>query len=495
MFHTMEYLTLPENFREVHRTFDVTAESSTLSARNPRIPELHILLASPHSPEQLMAVMAWLAVLSKDEAEDASQAVQILFMAHSSAPETRKSSLAERAHLTQEMAALGVDGIIFEEPEGFSLALEIRSIILRLAQQDSTFKRRVQQIRHLRKMEQGIKTFVWERLAPHAQFQMSAAGSSFEANGAPRIPGYGLGRPIGTGSCGDVLLLHPRKPRPGQTATEVLKVINKRRCLQLDSVTKMARYIEVMQLLACEGNRHPNIVQFYEVYHSPNFISLRMEFAGMMNLFQHLQGGGGDRSLCPLGPREVFTCMTQMLDALTHLHNVVEVCHRDIKPENVIADNGTGDWVFKLADFDTSVRIRGGISKCSNKCGTLPFVAPEVVLGKHTYCAKAADVWSTGMVFFELFLGARSIQRFLSVEVPTVSLQSKEAENLVKAIAAAFHDVNNLSQALVRQCRQCVVPVLKHARPVLLGMLEVDPDARMDSTELSSHLVELNPYA
>eukprot|EP00316_Scyphosphaera_apsteinii_P008012 CAMPEP_0119346466 /NCGR_PEP_ID=MMETSP1333-20130426/108017_1 /TAXON_ID=418940 /ORGANISM="Scyphosphaera apsteinii, Strain RCC1455" /LENGTH=817 /DNA_ID=CAMNT_0007358967 /DNA_START=57 /DNA_END=2510 /DNA_ORIENTATION=- len=87
--------------------------------------------------------------------------------------------------------------------------------------------------------------------------------------------------------------------------------------------------------------------------------------------------------------------MAECLAGMYYLHEH-DVIHRDIKPQNVlIAKNGH----VKLADF--------GLSTSTNrrkKCGTLPYMAPEV-LEMCNDVSGAIDLWSIGVMVHELMTG------------------------------------------------------------------------------------------
>lgn len=61
---------------------------------------------------------------------------------------------------------------------------------------------------------------------------------------------------------------------------------------------------------------------------------------------------------------------------------------------------------LKISDFGLSTVFRhlGKERKLSRKCGTPPYVAPEVFAGLE-YHAEAADVWSCGIVLVALLAG------------------------------------------------------------------------------------------
>jgi len=92
------------------------------------------------------------------------------------------------------------------------------------------------------------------------------------------------------------------------------------------------------------------------------------------------------------------------------------VAHRDIKPENLLL---TDDDVLKISDFGlaTVFRYKGKERPLEKRCGTIPYMAPEV-LQKPNYAAESADIWSCGVVLLAMLTGGESQNGVLHIKLP-----------------------------------------------------------------------------
>ncbi|GAU20990.1 hypothetical protein TSUD_201390 [Trifolium subterraneum] len=89
----------------------------------------------------------------------------------------------------------------------------------------------------------------------------------------------------------------------------------------------------------------------------------------------------------------------QLIDAVDYCHNN-GVYHRDLKPENLLIDSKGN---LKVSDFGLSA-LKKSDDVLSTRCGSPCYVAPEVLMNKG-YDGAAVDVWSCGVILFELLAG------------------------------------------------------------------------------------------
>ncbi|XP_009606835.1 CBL-interacting serine/threonine-protein kinase 21 isoform X1 [Nicotiana tomentosiformis] len=167
-----------------------------------------------------------------------------------------------------------------------------------------------------------------------------------------------------------------------------IKIIDKHMIKQNNLVCQVKREIRTMKLLS-----HPSIVQIYEVIGTETKIYIIMEYI--------LGGPLSDKMsyIKRLEEKEARKYFQQLIDAVGHCHSK-GVYHRDLKPQNLLLD-GKGN--IKVSDFGLSTLAKAS-SLLSTTCGSPSYVSPEL-LGQKGYEGGAADIWSCGVILFELLAG------------------------------------------------------------------------------------------
>ncbi|CAC5393867.1 TSSK [Mytilus coruscus] len=88
-----------------------------------------------------------------------------------------------------------------------------------------------------------------------------------------------------------------------------------------------------------------------------------------------------------------------IVKAVEYCHSI-GIAHNDIKLENVLLSNGC----VKLADFGFA-KSSVIVAESEEFCGTLPYAAPEVIMGMEHNTMKA-DMWSMGVMLYVMLFGA-----------------------------------------------------------------------------------------
>nr|GMC60696.1 serine/threonine-protein kinase AtPK2/AtPK19-like [Ipomoea batatas] len=126
---------------------------------------------------------------------------------------------------------------------------------------------------------------------------------------------------------------------------------------------------------------HPFIVQLRYSFQTKYRLYLVLDFVNGGHLFFQLHHQGLFREDLAL----IYTA--EIVSAVSYLHEK-GIMHRDLKPENVLLD---AEGHVVLADFGLEKQF-DETTRSNSMCGTLEYMAPEIVLGKgHN---KAVDWWS-----------------------------------------------------------------------------------------------------
>ena len=159
--------------------------------------------------------------------------------------------------------------------------------------------------------------------------------------------------------------------------------------------------------------RHRNIVQVLGNGRDETLglIYIVMEYIQGKTLKDYLQDKG------PLSLPEVLEISRQIADALAYAHaQSPSVIHRDIKPTNIMIEDFSGRVV--LLDFGIAKELddaRESHTRTGFMIGTWKYSSPEQL--RHEPLTGSADVYSLGMVMYEMYTGK---QFFAGLEEPAV---------------------------------------------------------------------------
>lgn len=198
---------------------------------------------------------------------------------------------------------------------------------------------------------------------------------------------------------------------------------------------------------------HPNIVSVFEFGNVEDIYYFLMEFVDGSTLREVVRAG-------QLAPEHALAIVPKLCDALQYAHDQA-VVHRDIKPENILMAK---DGAVKIADFGLS-RIVGNenqaaaqtaLTQANQVLGTPRYMAPEQLEGSH-HVDHRADIYSLGVVFYEMLTGELPIGRF---EVPSQKVQidvrldevvlrtlEKEPQRRYQAASAIKSDLDSIASS------------------------------------------------
>lgn len=159
---------------------------------------------------------------------------------------------------------------------------------------------------------------------------------------------------------------------------------------------------------------HPNIVKIYDVSYGDNLQYIVMEYVEGITLKEYIEQQGR------LDLREAIYFITQILRALQHAHDK-GIVHRDIKPQNILL---VSDGTIKVTDFGIARFSRSETrTMTEGAIGSVHYISPEQAKGSFT--DAKTDLYSAGVVLYEMLTGKLPFQSDNAVSVALMQLQNE----------------------------------------------------------------------
>lgn len=247
-----------------------------------------------------------------------------------------------------------------------------------------------------------------------------------------------------------------------------VKIINRRKALNAGgAMVGVDRELQILRKL-----HHPNIVALKSFYEDMDNYYLVMELVPGGDLMDFVAANGA------IGEDATQVITKQILEGISYVHKL-GILHRDLKPDNILIMQDDPILV-KITDFGLA-KISDNATFMKTFCGTLAYVAPEVITGKFDNSQDASrpnysclvDIWSLGCLVYVL----------LTSHLPFNG--KTQAQMFQKIKQGEFHEspLNSYN----------VSPV---GREFLKACLQVDPRQRMTAEKALQHewLLSLDSY-
>lgn len=159
---------------------------------------------------------------------------------------------------------------------------------------------------------------------------------------------------------------------------------------------------------------HPNIVSIYDVGEEDDLYYIVMEYVHGMTLKQYIQQHS------PVNVDKAIDIMKQLTIAMSHAHQN-HIVHRDIKPHNILLDE---EGNVKITDFGIAMALSAtSITQTNSVLGSVHYLSPEQARGG--MATKKSDIYSLGIVMFELLTGRLPFSGESAVSIALKHLQSE----------------------------------------------------------------------
>ncbi|XP_027130727.1 ribosomal protein S6 kinase alpha-5 isoform X2 [Larimichthys crocea] len=170
-----------------------------------------------------------------------------------------------------------------------------------------------------------------------------------------------------------------------------MKVLKKATIVQK---AKTAEHTRTERQVLEHIRQSPFLVTLHYAFQTDTKLHLILDYVNGGELFTHLV------QRVRFKEQEVALYSGEIVLALEHLHKL-GIVYRDLKLENILLDS-SGHIV--LTDFGLSKEF-DQMERAFSVCGTIEYMAPEIVEGGESGHDKAVDWWSLGVLMYELLTG------------------------------------------------------------------------------------------
>lgn len=288
--------------------------------------------------------------------------------------------------------------------------------------------------------EFSLNSTNWEFNKDHTDF----LGNGTVEPGTVIAHRYALIERIGRGGMGEVWVAQQSKPIKRKVAIKLIHA-------GMDSRQVLRRFNAERQALALM--EHPNIATIYDGGTTTNgrpYFAMELVEGVMVTEYC-------DR--CQLTVRERLVLFRQICEAVQHAHQK-GLIHRDLKPSNILVTETGGIPSCKIIDFGLAKAVQGSQSLTEASLntafgavlGTPMYMAPEQLRVSQQDVDTRADLYSLGVILYELLTGSTPIERdrvkkaawdevlrMIREEDPPAPSQRLSSSDSLPSVAASRH--------------------------------------------------------
>jgi eukaryotic-like serine/threonine-protein kinase len=241
---------------------------------------------------------------------------------------------------------------------------------------------------------------------------------------------------------------------------------------------------------AAAGLDHPNLCPVYDVGVRDGIYYLTMRYLKGKLLSEY---SGSAQS-----PRKAVEIIARLAQALAAAH-AKGVIHRDLKPNNIMMCAGVGPVVMDFGLAKQTDRQDQALTQMGTTLGTPAYMPPEQVKGELDRMGPASDVYSLGVILFQLLTGrlpftggtaAEVYGKILHTEAPAPSSLRPELPAALDAICAkATAKTPEGRYASMKEFAAVLIEYLKTAPAEPLSPVQVTPSVEAPPDETMTNTI------
>jgi serine/threonine protein kinase len=256
--------------------------------------------------------------------------------------------------------------------------------------------------RRLREYREAVAFFAGARVRvpvrsrgdDEVETQLPAGSEAYTTEQGVAVPGYEIMRELHRGGQGVVY----EAIQLSTQRTVAVKVLLEGPFASAASRARFEREVKLVARL-----KHPNIVAIHDSGITQGRYFFAMDYVRGQPLDTHVR-------LARLSIRDIVRLCTTVCDAVGHAHRF-GVMHRDLKPSNILVSEDGTPYVLdfglaKLLDEEQAASQAGLVSTPGQAMGTLRYMSPEQTFADPDGIDIRTDVYSLGVILYELLTGA-----------------------------------------------------------------------------------------
>jgi len=237
-------------------------------------------------------------------------------------------------------------------------------------------------------------------MAPEERFDADATSALDEGGAGTAIGRYYLLQRIGEGGMGEVWLAEQKEPVHRRVALKLVKA-------GMNTREVIARFESERQALALMD--HPAIAKVFDADSTPQ---------GAPYFVMEYVAGVPITAYCDhhrLNTRERLELFMRVCEGVQHAHQKA-IIHRDLKPSNILVTEVDGKPAPKIIDFGVAKALThkltadAMLTRVGAMIGTLEYMSPEQASSSGEDIDTRTDVYSLGVIFYELLAGVPPLE-------------------------------------------------------------------------------------